>query len=83
MKDFINLIMGLISGFVLILLNTSIVKDTIGDISMILNPELNNSIVLNVETVIVRVIPFISFIGILIVLYFNILILKKVLSNKK
>lgn len=82
MKEYVKLIMGLISGFSLMLLNNDIV---LGTINIVLRGfDVNNlSTFTNFLTFIFStIIITLSFIGIFITIISSILILKKVIQNR-
>ena len=82
MKDYIKLLMGLVSGFALILLNTNMVSGAIGNISTFFDPTKTNTIFFNLGSWMSRICVILSFIGIWIVIIYAILILKKVIFTK-
>lgn len=74
--------LGLICGVVLILLNSSIVNNTISMVLTLFNTTLNNTISIKLLEIFSKIITMLSFIGIFITIYFVILLLKNILIYK-
>lgn len=83
MQKYSDLIMGLISGIVLMFLNNNIVSTTLISIFTLFNPINSNKISIFLFTWSLRIITLLSFIGILITLTYTFLILKKLLIKNK
>lgn len=74
--------LGLICGVVLILLNSSIVNNTISMVLTLFNTTINNTISIKLLEIFSKIITMLSFIGIFITIYFVILLLKNILIYK-
>ncbi len=83
MENNIRLLMGLVSGFALIMLNNDVVQETINLVSILFDPTKTDTIWFSIGTWLSRACVFLSFLGMLVVTLFSILILKKVLFNTK
>lgn len=81
MRDYIKLLMGLVSGFALILLNNNLVSGSINSVTMFFDPTKTGTIFFKVGQWISRACTILSFIGVFIVIIFAILILKKVILD--
>lgn len=82
MKNYFKLLMGLVSGFALILLNSNIVLGTLINVLSGFNPTTSNSILVNLITWTSRGFMLLSFAGIIIVIIYIILIFKKLILTK-
>lgn len=78
MRDLFKLIMGLISGFALLFLNSEIVHDTIGKVTTMFNPEKVSVL----DIFLSRLCTILSFIGIFIIIIYIVIIFKKILFDK-
>lgn len=79
MRDLLKLVMGLISGFALLFLNTEIVHDTIGKVTTMFNPERISILGIFLS----RVCILLSFIGLFVIIIYIVLILKKIIFEKE
>lgn len=82
MEKYTDLIMGLISGIVLMFLNNDIVNDSVGSILTLFNPINTNKVTLFLVCWGARIITIISFIGAIITITSSFLILKKIIIKK-
>ncbi|VDG72156.1 Uncharacterised protein [Clostridium carnis] len=82
MEKYTDLIMGLISGIVLMFLNNDIVNDSVGSILTLFNPINTNKVTLFLVCWGARIITIISFIGVIITITSSFLILKKIIIKK-
>lgn len=82
MEKYTDLIMGLISGIVLMFLNNDIVNDSVGSIITLFNPINKNKVTLFLVCWGARIITIISFIGVIITITSSFLILKKIIIKK-
>lgn len=81
MKEYIDLVMGLVAGLALTFLNNSIVHDSLNCIFTLFDP--TNLDFIFISCWVSRIIIMISFMGIFITITYAFLILKKALKNKK
>ena len=81
--DYKRLLMGLISGFSLILLNHGMIKESINEVSLLFDPSKTDTLLFDVGIWLSRICTILSFLGDLVVIGFSILILQKVLFNSK
>ena len=79
MKEYIDLIMGLVAGLALTFLNNNIVHDSLNCILTLFDP--TNLDFMFISGWASRIIIMISFIGIFITIYYSFLILKKTLKK--
>lgn len=82
MKEYVKLIMGLISGFSLMLLNNDIVFGTINIVLRGFNVNNINTFTNILTSIFSIIVIILSFIGIFITIISSILILKKVIRNR-
>lgn len=82
MQKYIDLLMGLVSGLVLILLNNNIVHTSINRVLTLFDPTNLNSFNLFLMGKIGQLIILLSFIGIFITITYTILILRRVVLKK-
>lgn len=83
MQKYLDLILGLISGIVLIFLNNELVHETIISIFTLFNPATDSKVSLFLVQWSSRFIIFLSFIGIIITITYLLLILKTILISKQ
>lgn len=79
MKEYLNLIMGLVAGLALTLLNNNIVRSSLNSIFTLFDP--TNTDFIFISSWVSRFIVMISFVGIFITIVYSFLILKKVLKE--
>jgi len=79
MQKYLNLLMGLVSGLVLMFLNNEIVRKSIITIGMQFDPV--SPISIFIIDWLSRIVILLSFIGIFITIIYAILILKRALKN--
>ena len=79
MKEYLNLIMGLVAGLALTLLNNNIVHSSLNSIFTLFDP--TNTDFIFILSWISRFIIMISFVGIFITIAYSFLILKKALKK--
>ena len=82
MQKYGDLIMGLISGVVLMLLNNNMVHNTLGSIFTLFDPTNINRVTIFLLSWSSRLIILLSFIGIFITIIYSILILKRILMKR-
>lgn len=75
MKEYLNLVMGLVAGLALTFLNNNIVHDSLNSIFTLFDP--TNLDFIFISSWISRFIIIISFMGIFITIVYSFLILKK------
>ena len=83
MGEYTRLFMGLISGFSLILLNHKMIKESINEVSLLFDPTKTDTLLVSIGIWCSRICTLLSFLGILVVIGFSILILKKILFSNK
>lgn len=81
MEDYTRLLMGLVSGFSLILLNHGIIQESISEVSLLFDPTKTGTMLFHVGGWLSRICTLLSFLGVILVMGFSILILKKVLFD--
>lgn len=79
MKEYLNLVMGLVAGLALTFLNNNIVHDSLNSIFTLFDP--TNLDFIFISSWISRFIIIISFMGIFITIVYSFLILKKTLKK--
>lgn len=81
MQKYLDLLMGLVSGLVLMFLNNEIVLTSINKIATLFNPKNTSSISIFIMSWLSRTVILLSFIGIFVTIIYAILILKRVLKK--
>lgn len=81
MQKYLDLLMGLVSGLVLMFLNNEIVLTSINKIATLFNPINTSSISIFIMSWLSRTVILLSFIGIFVTIIYAILILKRVLKK--
>ncbi|WP_300383551.1 hypothetical protein [Clostridium sp.] len=83
MREYLRLLMGLVSGFALIMLNNDMVLGAIGSVTRFFDPTKIDTIFFKIGVWISRGCIILSFVGVFIVIIFAVLILKRVIFNNE
>jgi cell division protein FtsX len=81
MERYINLLMGLASGLVLMILNNNIVRSSLTSVFQFFDPTFRNPLIIFLHEWSLRLIIILSLIGIIITITCSFLIIRKILKK--